>query len=113
MKALRCPFCAGTLALDEENNRYICEYCGTPISTESTDDDKISTLKERANKLFLECDFDSAASLYQNIITENPNDAETYWLLALCTYGIQYVDDPLTGKRIPTCHRTLTSHLLC
>ena len=24
----------------------------------------------------------------------------------LCRYGIEYVDDPKTGKKIPTCHRT-------
>ena len=23
----------------------------------------------------------------------------------LCRYGIEYVSDPLTGKKIPTCHR--------
>lgn len=25
----------------------------------------------------------------------------------LCKYGIEYVEDPKTFKRIPTCHRTL------
>lgn len=112
MKALRCPFCAGTLKIDETSDRYICEYCGTPMSLDRVDDDKINSIKERANKLFLSCDFDSAASLYQSILTELPNDAEIYWLLALCTYGIQYVDDPLTGKRIPTCHRTIYTSIL-
>ncbi len=26
--------------------------------------------------------------------------------LLLCVFGIEYVDDPKTGKKIPTCHRT-------
>lgn len=24
----------------------------------------------------------------------------------LCKYGIEYVDDPATGKKVPTCHRS-------
>lgn len=31
---------------------------------------------------------------------------EVYWGLILCKYGIEYVDDPKTGKKIPTCHRS-------
>ena len=33
-------------------------------------------------------------------------EAEAYWGLVLCKYGIEYVDDPATGKKIPTCHRS-------
>ena len=32
-------------------------------------------------------------------------DAELFWSLALCRYGIEYVTDPATKKRVPTCHR--------
>ena len=32
--------------------------------------------------------------------------AEAYWGLVLCKYGIEYVDDPKTGDKIPTCHRS-------
>ncbi len=52
------------------------------------------------------CDFDQAASLYETIVAEFPDEAEAYWGLVLCKYGIEYVDDPATGKKIPTCHRT-------
>ena len=34
------------------------------------------------------------------------DEAEAYWGLVLCKYGIEYVDDPATGKKIPTCHRS-------
>ena len=33
-------------------------------------------------------------------------EAEAYWGLVLCKYGIEYVDDPATGKKVPTCHRS-------
>lgn len=31
--------------------------------------------------------------------------------MVLCTYGIEYVDDSITGKKIPTCHRTCTTSI--
>ncbi len=112
MKILRCPMCGGTLKTDESQNCYICEFCETPQTISNINDEKIISLKERANKLFLSCDFDGAAALYQAVVSEINDDAESYWMLALCTYGIQYVDDPRTGKKIPTCHRTLYSSIL-
>ena len=39
-------------------------------------------------------------------VADFPEEAEAYWGLVLCKYGIEYVDDPGTGKKIPTCHRS-------
>ena len=50
--------------------------------------------------------------MYESIVAEFPEDAEGYWGLVLCSYGIEYVDDAKTGKKIPTCHRTLTSSVM-
>lgn len=33
------------------------------------------------------------------------SQAGAHWGIVLCKYGIEYVVDPATGKRIPTCHR--------
>lgn len=52
------------------------------------------------------CEFDKAAGVYDTIVSEFHCEAEAYWGLVLCKYGIEYVDDPKTGKKIPTCHRT-------
>lgn len=112
MRYTRCHTCGGTLKLNEKDNCYICDYCNIPTTISDLKDERIIQLKERASRLFLSCDFDGAAALCQSIASELPNDAETYWMLALCTYGIQYVDDPLTKKKIPTCHRTLYSSIL-
>ena len=30
----------------------------------------------------------------------------------MCKYGIEYVDDPKSGAKIPTCHRTEFSSIL-
>ena len=39
-------------------------------------------------------------------MAEFPEEAEAYWGLVLCKYGIEYVDDSATGKKVPTCHRS-------
>ena len=44
--------------------------------------------------------------IYEDIIKEDQTDAEAYFGMALCKYGIEYVDDPETDKKVPTCHRT-------
>ena len=36
---------------------------------------------------------------------EDNTDAEAYWSLVLCRYGIEYVEDPASHKRIPTVNR--------
>ena len=43
--------------------------------------------------------------LYEKIIQADTTQSEAYWGLILCKYGIEYVDDPVTYKKIPTCHR--------
>ena len=53
----------------------------------------------------LKSEFDKAAGIYESIIAEFPEEAEGYWGLVLCNYGIEYVDDPATARKIPTCHR--------
>ena len=37
---------------------------------------------------------------------EDAADAEAYWSLVLCRYGVEYVEDPATHARIPTINRT-------
>ena len=60
----------------------------------------------RAGRLLRSCEFDKAAGVFETIVTDYPEEAEAYWGLVLCKYGIEYVDDPGTGKKIPTCHRS-------
>lgn len=106
MAILRCKMCGGDLHIQDGRTVAICEYCGTKQTVPTADNEKKMTLFSRANRLRFNCDFDQAASLYETIVTEFPDEAEAYWGLVLCKYGIEYVDDPATGKKIPTCHRT-------
>lgn len=54
----------------------------------------------------MKSEFDKSAETYEKIIQKDETQAEAYWGLILCKYGIEYVEDPQSFKRIPTCHRT-------
>ena len=105
MAICKCKMCGGDLHIEETDKVVECEYCGTTQTVPSADSEKKMTLFNRANRLRLANEFDKAAGPYENIIAEFPEEAEAYWGLCLCNYGIEYVDDPTTGKKIPTCHR--------
>lgn len=50
--------------------------------------------------------FDDAGKIYAQIIDEAPDEADAYWGLVLCRYGIEYVTDK-DGSQKATCHRTI------
>lgn len=70
------------------------------------------TLFARSDRLRQACEFDKAAGVYKSIVADFSEEAEAYWGLVLCRYGIEYVDDPATGKKVPTCHRSSFDSIL-
>ena len=103
--------CGGTIEVAEGQKVVTCEYCGATQTVHSFDNEKKNTFFKRAEALRFKCEFDKAAGIYETIVSEFPNEAEAYWGLVLCKYGIEYVDDPKTGNKIPTCHRTQFSSI--
>ncbi len=106
MPMIKCKMCGGDLILIEGSTVCECEYCGTKQTVPSADNEKKLTLFNRAGRLLRACEFDKAAGVFETIVADFPQEAEAYWGLVLCKYGIEYVDDPATGKKIPTCHRS-------
>jgi len=106
MSVIKCKMCGGDLNLVEGQSVCECEYCGSLQTVPNQDNEKKLTLFARANRLRSACEFDKAAGIYESIVADFPEEAEAYWGLVLCKYGIEYVDDPGTGKKIPTCHRS-------
>lgn len=98
--------CGGNLQVQEGMTVCECEYCGSIQTVPQLDDEKKINLFTRANRLRSACEFDKAFGVYESIVTEFSEEAEAYWGLVLCKYGIEYVDDPKTGRKIPTCHRS-------
>ena len=105
MSLFKCKICGGDLEIIEGQSVANCEYCGNPQTIKSRFSENIDNMFQRANALRLRCDFDKAEKMYEKIIQEEPKNDEAYWGIILCRYGIVYVDDPLTGKKIPTCNR--------
>lgn len=106
MAIIKCKMCGGDLTLVEGQSVAECEFCGSRQTVPTADNEKKLTLFARANRLRAACDFDKASGIYEAIVADFPEEAEAYWGLVLCKYGIEYVDDPGTGKKIPTCHRS-------
>ena len=106
MAIYKCKMCGG--ALDYTNGEKVCEceYCGTLQTIPSVADENAQKLFDRANNLRLKNEFDKAQELYEKVVTLAPDDSEAYWGMVLCKFGIEYVEDPATFKRVPTCHRT-------
>ena len=105
MGALKCKMCGSNLEIEDSITVCKCEKCGTSQTVPDIEDDKELKLFERAGRLRFNCDFDKAAGIYDTITDSYPEEAEGYWGLILCKYGIEYVDDA-SGKKIPVCHRT-------
>ena len=107
MATLKCKMCGGTIEFEAGSTVGVCDSCGTKQTLPKTNDEVISNLFNRANNLRLKCEFDKAAQIYEKIVEQDDSEAEAHWGIVLCKYGIEYVEDPKTFKRIPTCHRTL------
>lgn len=112
MAVYKCKMCGGALIPSEEPQIATCDYCGTRQTIPRLDSDKKAALYGRAEHFRRSDDFDKAAALYELILNEDPSDAESYWSLLLCRYGVEYVEDPLTHRRIPTCNRTQITSIL-
>ena len=106
MAVLKCKMCGGELSFEEGISVCECEYCGCKQTVPNIDNEKKAKQYVRANKLRAACDFDKAAGVYESIIEDYEDEAEAYWGLILCKYGIEYVTDPATAKKVPTCHRS-------
>lgn len=106
MSVFKCKMCGGTIEFAPGDTVGICDSCGTKQTLPRLDDDRKANLYDRANHFRRNNDYDKAMGIYEQILNEDNTDAEAYWSLVLCRYGIEYVEDPTTHKRVPTVNRT-------
>ena len=109
---LKCKMCGGDIEVVPGTTVGTCQYCGSTMTLPQIDSDKALRMYDRANTYRLNNEFDKAYDAYKAIVEEDEQAAEAYWGMLLSEYGIEYVEDPKTHKRIPTCHRTLTQSIL-
>lgn len=105
MSIFRCKMCGGTIEFEQGATVGVCDSCGTKQTLPRLDDDRKANLYDRANHFRRNNEFDKAMGIYEQILNEDNSDAEAYWSLVLCRYGIEYVEDPSSHKRIPTVNR--------
>ncbi|MGI5832872.1 MAG: TIR domain-containing protein [Thermoguttaceae bacterium] len=106
MFVFKCKMCGGAIEFESGATIGVCDSCGTTQTLPRLDGDFRSNLYDRANHFRRNNEFDKAAGIYERILSEDNTDAEAYWSLVLCRYGIEYVEDPRTHKRVPTVNRT-------
>ena len=106
MAVFKCKMCGGALEVQPEQTTAVCGYCGTQQTLPRLDSDQRASLYDRASHYRRNNEYDKAAALYEQLLNEDAADAEAYWSLVLCRYGVEYVEDPATHARIPTINRT-------
>ena len=101
MELNRCKTCGGSL--ERQGNYFVCDSCGNKWEIDRAED---STAVDRANawNALRDGDFDSAAELFEEIISKDKDNHEAYWGRALATNGIIYVTDLNENKKVPTCN---------
>ena len=112
MSVFQCKMCGGTLEIQENESVATCEYCGTKQTIPRLSNEKKANLYDRAGHFRRNDEFDRAMGIYNQILDEDPSDAEAYWSLVLCRYGIVYVEDPATHRRVPTVNRMQLASVL-
>ena len=112
MALFKCKMCGGSLEITSGATVIECEYCGTKQTLPKLDDDKRANMYDRANHFRRNKEFDKAMGIYEQILNEDNTDAEAYWSIVLCRYGIEYVEDPTSHKRIPTVNRAQFTSIL-
>ena len=101
----KCKMCGGNLEITADMTVTTCPYCDLQQTLPKDTDETKANLFNRANHFRVGKEFDKAIGIYETILNEYADDAEAHWGTALCKYGIEYVTDPQTGKKVPTCHR--------
>ena len=105
MAVFKCKMCGGDLEIAPGASVAECQYCGSKQTLPRMDSDRKRNLYDRANHFRRNNEYDKAEGIYEQILNEDPSDAEAYWSLVLCRYGIEYVEDPGTRRRVPTVNR--------
>lgn len=112
MSVFKCKICGGTLQLRPDQRTAVCEYCATEQTLPKLEDEAHVRMFDRANHLRRNHEFDRAMELYAQIVNEDATDAEAYWSIVLCRYGVEYVEDPQTHRRVPTVNRAQFTSVL-
>ena len=106
MTIFKCKMCSAPIEITNDMTVCECETCGTKQTLPKLDNELKVNLYDRANDFRRNNEYDKAMGIYKQILSEDVTDAEAYWSLVLCRYGIEYREDAFTHKRMPVMNRT-------
>ena len=105
---LQCDKCGGLNDIETRDTVVTCSYCRMPLVVpqfigggEATEFEDFN----RAGELRRGWQYDDSVEAYDEILRNDPNNAEAHWGRALARYGVEYVDDGVSQDRKPTLHR--------
>lgn len=109
---IKCKMCGGDIDFIPGATYGTCEYCGSTSTLPQAEDENKLNRYNRANHFRRQCEFDKAVAAYEKILEQDDTDAEAHWGAVISRFGIEYVEDPATHQRIPTCHRVQVASIL-
>lgn len=109
---IKCKMCGGDIDFIPGATYGTCEYCGSTSTIPQVEDENKLNRYNRANHFRRQCEFDKAVAAYEKILEQDDTDAEAHWGAVISRFGIEYVEDPATHQRIPTCHRVQVASIL-
>ncbi len=112
MASVQCKMCGYMVELPEGVTACECPACGSMTTFPKCGSEHTEQLHARAEHFRQRNEFDKALDTYEAIVRETPDDAEAYWGMVLSRFGIEYVEDPISHERVPTCHRVQYESIL-
>ncbi len=112
MASVQCKMCGYMVELPEGVTACECPACGSMTTFPKCGSEHTEQLHARAEHFRQRNEFDKALDTYEAIVRETPDDAEAYWGMVLSRFGIEYVEDPVSHERVPTCHRVQYESIL-
>ncbi len=109
---IKCKMCGGDILFQPGDTYGTCDSCDSVCTIPKVEDEQGANRYNRANHFRRQCEFDKAIAAYEKILETNEEDAEAHFGIVLSRFGIEYVEDPATGRRVPTCHRLQVSSVL-
>lgn len=105
MFTYQCKCCGAALNINSNSRIYKCTYCDVMQTVPLLDYDEKAVLWERADNLRRSGEYDRAADVYDQLILIDNQEPDAYWSKMLCRYGVEYVEENGTYKRVPTINR--------
>lgn len=105
MTVFQCRCCGAVLEVNAAKTHCECSFCGVTQTVPILDFDEKTILWERADNLRRGGKYDRAMAVYEQLSELCPDDPDIYWSKTLCRYGVEYIEENGSHKRIPTLNR--------